>query len=184
MQMPKIYEDIVNGLTQMTEGFVRDGVFVWNSIKDERPDDYRYWVDKRTPFIGHHAHFRKYMRKVAKELKRPFIHAEIGALRTYITGQGYQANPNFYAHLTIPRLVKTSPLSAALKLGATHVSGRYVGVDLLEQYTLCFRSDCKNDYFHFYGDDGKFIFENFLEQCRTNVKYRHALKLPLTPAKP
>lgn len=99
-----------------------------------------------------------YMRVVAKELKRPFVVAEL-----------YHE----YIELKIPRKKFLEPLFASFLLGP---EVKEYGRAQMASVPMYYRGTPTLVRVTFNGDDGKSIYDMFIERCRTDDDYKKALR--------
>jgi hypothetical protein len=162
MARTPIHHNTIKRLDELHNHIQRYGVGLWEH------DQSREWYKRRKPIVGSHAIIRRYARAMAKDMRRPFIWAEYGPSQAY----DYKAQTYvdvWRAWITVKPTTRTQPVFAALIMGAT---------DLVSTRDSAPLSISKNKtvwYFCFTGDDGKFLFEHWLKQCRTNKKFRAAL---------
>ncbi len=151
MQLPATLELATSLLRDPIIKFVETGVFFM-------PD----WVDYDAKFseLVTPIQIRKIARKCAKELKRPFLIANVEYKHTIDakTNRYGRVEPHEFlrARLKIPKMKYTMPLVHPLMLAGAELAGR--------QWTFSFRDET--------------FFNNYLTMIQTRPEMRAALRLP------
>jgi hypothetical protein len=170
MQHSPLRDAVIARINELTDTFLETGFFTWSEDRTKEG-----WYNKRMPLVGHETSVRKYVRKVAAELKRPFVIVDVSTRSNYTPGIGWVPDPNFYASVSIPSVKYTAPLRSALLLVSQPV-GRAFRRDK-PPVPVGIRHECRRQIFYFYGPQGQHVFDEFMERCKTDKAFRKALKL-------
>lgn len=169
-----IHLNTISKLDALHKQIAECGVGVWEV--DYSPD----WYKRRAPMLGE-SNVRRCARALAKELGRPFVWVTVGnrQLMTVGTRAWYTG---WCAQVTVRRNKRLEPIVSALIMGAErapkyyrHAVGGAVGI----------HQDGSNWHFTFTGDDGLWLFNHWLKQCRENEGFIKALapRKPRVPQK-
>lgn len=106
---------------------------------------------------------RKMLRKSSADIKRPFVFAEL-----------YEHGHDFRAELSLPRTKKSSLLGAGLRLAAKPLTRKWgEGKHPIEMYDMSART-----IFHFTGEEGKALWNEWLNLFLSDEKFRTSGGLP------
>lgn len=122
---------------------------------------------------------RKLARKVAAEMKRPFVWASKNFHRTWDDAAGEYGPQVFrFGYLSIPKRRYTSPLVAPLQLAAVPFAGHWRMERTPQGNTI--QHDHQATYWNYYFTD-EAAFDEYLVTMRTRPEMRAALRLPPLP---
>lgn len=163
----KTYTKVEGHIRTATENYISLGVAIvedeWSKRLYMAKANATPWVDVRSArrreylSITSHTFVRAYLRAVAKELKRPFVVATDRC--TSIV-------------LTFPKRKRLEPCYASFLL-APHAND--IDRDSLAAAPIYYRSSRTILYVTFQGDEGRKMFNAFIERCRADPEYKKAL---------
>jgi hypothetical protein len=154
------YRNNLSVINDAVESFVETGIariqdldysHLGNSNWTEKS---KFWRQNKRTIAGHQQ-VRSFVKKIARDLKRPIITAEM---------DGWQGQK---VTVTIRYLKRNDVIMSPFHL---------LNDDIHSPVRV--RRDTKNWYVHFHGPAGRQLFEKWYEQYPTVPEYRHALKLP------
>jgi hypothetical protein len=172
--MTPLHDYTVTRLTELHDHIAEYGVGVWAI------DHSKGWYKRRTPLIGSDSIIRRYARALCKEMGRPFVWATHGPGQIYNYEQKEWVDI-WAGHVVVRRSQKIHPIVSALLLGAAERKRYQPNAET----PLWLVQDGSNWHFGFTGDEGKFLFEHWLIQCRENPDFKKALapRKPRVPRK-
>lgn len=161
--------ELINGAV---ESFIETGIaMVRNIDMSDIPDN--DWPTKYARYrklntsVASPLLVRSFVRKIAKDLGRPIIFAEL---------DGWWGNR---VRVTI-RKRKYNEIVVAPFLLALESTGQNYYRPVSNKVALWGTHDKTNRYFHFDGPKGRKAFEAWVEQCKTDPVFRKAMKLTPT----
>jgi hypothetical protein len=168
----KAFQKVIGTLHAMVDDFMTYGI-AWYVAPDVSAG--QTWQERRRmfkaemPSILNPIAVRTFLKDCAKEQKRPFLYA-ITEVSTY----GYIG---YKTSLKIPRNKRLDAVAMTLMVGAEQAKSNYnrPGSGLSDGCALSHYADTRNNYFTFFGYDGRVIFEAFRESCATDPVLRIAL---------
>jgi hypothetical protein len=165
------YRSVNDALREMTERFLETGV-AWHKYPDirglELAERRKVWRSQLA-LLGHSV-TRSYLRQVAKDFKRPFVHAE-----TRMWGEGDHSM--WMTELVIPNQKRLANITSVLTLAAKDVTGQgHYHLRSGTEGPVLRRERRSITHFAFHGETGHQIFDNWIEMCRTEPLFRIAMK--------
>lgn len=158
----KTFTKVEKHIRTMTDAYLELGVCViedsWAKAYAENNDDYvgaRKAHRQEYLAVTSDTFVRAYIRVLSKELKRPFVFADVKPKEVI---------------LHIPRRKYTEPLFASFLLAPQFDYRKS------DKMPVCYRSKPSLVQVFFKGNDGKQLFDAFIERCRTEEDYKKALR--------
>jgi hypothetical protein len=167
----KTYTDTLHRLDKITADFYETGIaFFYEDLTNS------YSKRRRAaPPLIHNTAMNRYLRQVARDLKRPYVKVE-----HYVRGDWDASSLSYTGRrdewwLTMPRRRYTSPLVAHFLLldPPPFFSSHLSGLSLVRgaQFGSTWQ-------YRFAGANGYALLEHWLKQCREDPDFRKALRLP------
>jgi hypothetical protein len=155
--MPQLYHDVVGEIERATRGYLETSIAI---LERDYTDTDKAGMVRGQPI-------KNYLRRIAKDMKRPFVYAEVLSWHPWTNGKRDKSQTEWGGSLRLPSHNRFKPMLAALLLVAEPYGNHGPVVH---------RPGQTYNHFNFSGDGGRIVLEGFIEQCRADPVFRVCLR--------